>query len=43
MLQAHVRTIHDSFIQRLEEAVKAEREKREEALMTERREDESAC
>jgi hypothetical protein len=36
MLQAHVRTIHDSFIQRLEEAVKVERGKREEALEAER-------
>jgi len=33
-MQSHVRTIHDSFVQRLEEAVKAERETREEALKT---------
>jgi len=42
MVQAHIRTIHDSFVQRLEEAVKAEREKREEALEAEREKREQA-
>jgi hypothetical protein len=42
MVQSHVRTIHDSFVQRLEEAVKAEREMREEALKAEREKREEA-